>query len=57
MDPQVITQIITTVGFPIVAAGALFWFIKDEIKSMRSTIEANTSILVELKELIRGLSK
>lgn len=64
MDPQVITQIITTVGFPIVAAGALFWYInkltlhhKDEIDSMRRTIEANTSVLIELKELIRGLSK
>lgn len=62
MDPQVITQIITTVGFPIVAAAALFWYVnklndshREETEAMRRTIESNTNILVELKELIKGL--
>lgn len=64
MDPQVITQIVTTVGFPIVAAAALFWYINKltethhkEVEAMRNTIESNTNILIELKELIRGLIK
>ena len=59
---QVITQIITTVGFPIVACGALFWYVnklndshKQETEAMRQTIESNTNILIELKELIKGL--
>ena len=64
MGPQEIAQLITTVGFPIVAAGALFWYVyklqeshREEINSMRSTIESNTNILIELKELIKGLIK
>lgn len=60
MDPQQISQIIATVGFPIVAAGALFWYVfqlqkshKEESENMRKTIESNTNILIELKELIK----
>ena len=62
MDVQVITQIITTIGFPIVAAGALFWYVnklqeshREETDAMRKTIESNTNILIELKELIRNM--
>lgn len=62
MNPQDITQIITTIGFPIVAAGALFWYInklteshREETEAMRQTIQSNTNILIELKELIKGL--
>ena len=64
MDYEMITRIITTVGFPIVAAGALFWYVnklteshKEEINAMRATIQDNTNILIELKELIRNLVK
>lgn len=62
MDYEMITRIITTVGFPIVAAAALFWYVnklteshKEDINAMRSTIQDNTSILIELKELIKNL--
>lgn len=62
MDINVITQIVTTVGFPIVAAGALFWYVnkltethKQETEALRKTLESNTNILIELKELIRNL--
>ena len=55
---QVITQIITTVGFPIVACGALFWYVnklndshKQETEAMRQTIESNTNILMSLRNL------
>lgn len=62
MDVQIISQIITSVGFPIVAAGALFWYInkltehhKEESEAMRRSIQDNTTILAELKELIKTL--
>lgn len=64
MDIQVIGQLIASLGFPIIACGALFWYInkqsdhhKEEILSMRTTIEANTTVLAELKELIQVIVK
>ena len=60
MDVQVIGQLIASLGFPIVAAAAMFWMVnkneerhKDEIDSMRKTIDENTSVLASLKELIQ----
>lgn len=60
MDAQVIGQLIASLGFPIVAAAAMFWMVnkneerhKDEIDSMRKTIEENTGVLSSLKELIQ----
>ena len=60
MDPQMIAQLVSSLGFPIVAAAALFWFInrqedrhKEEMNSMRETLEENTSVLNSLKELIQ----
>lgn len=60
MDPQVIGQLVASLGFPVVAAGALFWFInkqeerhKEEMDGVRKTLEDNTSVLSSLKELIQ----
>ena len=60
MDQQVIEHLITSLGFPIVASGALFWFInkqeerhKEEMDGVRKTLEENTSVLSSLKELIQ----
>lgn len=60
MDVQVIGQLIASLGFPIVAAAAMFWMVnkqeerhKSEIDGMRKTIEDNTNVLVSLKELIK----
>ena len=62
MDINEITTIITTVGFPIVAAAALFWYInkKDErheaeTKALQKSLEDNTTVLAELKSLITFL--
>ena len=62
MDAQVIGQLIASLGFPIVAAAAMFWMVnkneerhKDEIDSMRKTIDENTSVLSSIKELIQIL--
>lgn len=61
---QILTEVITTVGFPIVMAGALFWYInklteshKEETKAMMESINSNTTVLSELKELISVLVK
>lgn len=60
MDVQVIGQLVASLGFPIVACGALFWMVnkneerhKEEMDSLRKTIEDNTNVLASLKELIQ----
>lgn len=60
MDIQVIGQLVASLGFPIVACGAMFWMVnkqeerhKEEMNSMRKTIEDNTNVLTGLKELIQ----
>lgn len=60
MDAQVIGQLVASLGFPIVAAAAMFWMVnkneerhKDELDSMRKTIEDNTNVLSSLKDLIQ----
>lgn len=60
MDIQVIGQLIASLGFPIVASAALFWFInkqeerhKEEMDGVRKTLEENTTVLQSLKELIQ----
>lgn len=62
MDVQIIGQLIASLGFPIVACCAMFWMVnkneerhKDELDSMRKTIEDNTNVLSSIKELIQLL--
>lgn len=64
MDYDVLINAISTLGFPIITACALFWYInkqnenhKDEITALRDTIGENSNILHELKELIQVLVK
>lgn len=40
-----ITQIISSVGFPIVACGALFWMINTSMKELTGAITALTQSL------------
>ena len=53
-------QAISTVGFPIVAYGGMFWYIvklndnhKEEINLMRERLNQNTLALIELKDAIK----
>ena len=62
MDVNAIGNLIATLGFPIVAAAALFWYMnkqqenhKDETNALRDSIEKNSLVLAELKELIKYL--
>ena len=59
-DYTLLEQMITSLGFPIFACIALFWFInkqeerrREEIDSLRETLSENSSILSSLKELIQ----
>lgn len=62
MDIQVIGQLVASLGFPIVACGAMFWFINkqdtrhnNEMGELRKSLENNTSVLTSLKDLIQVL--
>lgn len=46
---QVITAI-STVGFPIVACGALFWYIQNKMDKMADIISNNTAVMSKLLE-------
>lgn len=55
MEYNIIVQLISSVGFPIVACCALFWQMnqqdirhKEEIDSLRETIEKNTNAIEKL---------
>lgn len=56
-----ILNAIATVGFPIVCCGVLFWQTwkkdeqhKQEMDSLRQTVEANTNAVIELTTLIKN---
>lgn len=59
MDWGVFASFISTVGFPIAACAALFYFMvkmlqehKEEINALRSALEANTIAITELRGLL-----
>lgn len=61
MDPTAITQMISTVGFPIAACCVMFWYMnqereshKQEIDKLTEVLQANTLALTELKDAIKG---
>ena len=56
---QTISDLISNQGFPIVCCGALFWYVikhvdrqHEETEELRKTVEQNTEILKDLKDLI-----
>lgn len=61
MDISTITQLIGSLGFPIVMCGALFWKMnkqdeshKEEISELKKSIDNNTAICARLYEHIGG---
>ena len=63
MDANTIIQIISSLGFPIVMCGALFWYMvkqrqahQEETEHLKDTISENTKVLAELTTLIKGLT-
>lgn len=56
---NVLSNLVGNLGFPIVCCGALFWYVTkhtdkqhEEIVELRETVDRNTDILTDLKELI-----
>jgi preprotein translocase subunit YajC len=63
MDTNTIIQIISSLGFPIVMCGALFWYMvkqrqahQEETEHLKDTISENTKVLAELTTLIKVLT-
>lgn len=52
-----ITNLITSVGFPIVACGALFWYIVKAQKETTEIIRQNTSVIEKLHGAIAELTE
>lgn len=59
MEMESIVQIVSSIGFPIVACVGMGWFIKyimdrhlEETNGLRQVIQENTKILESLKQLI-----
>lgn len=62
MDAQMITSLVSTVGFPIVACIYMAYLVKDmnekhasEMNSIRDALNANTSAIGKLETLINTL--
>lgn len=63
MDITMVTQLIGTLGFPIVCCGALFWYLvkekdahKKEMEELRKSVEANTTAINTLCQHLGGKS-
>lgn len=63
MDVTQVTQLIGSLGFPIVCCGALFWYLvkekeahKDEMEELRKSVEANTTAINSLCQHLGGKS-
>lgn len=63
-DVNVLIQAISTVGFPIVMCGIMFWFLnkeqenhKAEMLSLKEVINENNKVLEGLKQLIEDKLK
>ena len=61
MDVTALTQIISTVGFPIAACIGLFWYMskqtenhKEETDKLKQAIDNNTIIITKLYERLGG---
>lgn len=61
MDVTMVTQLVGSLGFPIVCCGALFWYMvkeKDahtaEMEELRKSVEANTTAINSLCQHLGG---
>lgn len=61
MDVGTVTQLVGSLGFPIVCCGALFWYLvkekdahKDEMEELRKSVEANTMAINALCQHLGG---
>ena len=64
MDLSQLTPIISSLGFPIAACIALFWYLnkereshKEEIDTLKNCINENNSVLSALKTLLESIER
>ena len=64
MDYELLIQSVSTIGFPIVMCGVMFWFLtieqalhKEEMLELRNVIAQNNEVLASLKQLIEDKLK
>lgn len=57
MNVTDIAQLVTTVGFPIVACVALFWHINTTQKEMIAALDNNTNVITQVLEHLRQEDK
>lgn len=62
MDIQIVTDLISNLGFPIAMCGALFYYMikqnekhEKEVEKLSDTLNANTKVLTELTTLIKTI--
>lgn len=62
MDTQTLTQLVSSVGFPIVACLIMWKALQDstaahkeEMDAMRESLNQNTVVLAELKQMMQDL--
>lgn len=53
MDVNLITTLIGSLGFPIAAACALFWYMVTESRQTRETISNNTVVMTQILEHVK----
>lgn len=63
MDVTMVTQLVGSLGFPIVCCGALFWYMvkekdahKEEMEELRKSVEANTNAINSLCQHLGGVT-
>ena len=57
MDIQTISQLISTIGFPIAATCAIFYALLKEQESHKSEVDSLKGILAEVKETMAALKQ
>lgn len=64
MDPNVVTSLVSNLGFPITVAGALFWKMnkqdedhKQEIQKLTEALNNNTLAITKLMDSLEGQKK
>lgn len=54
MDFSEVMQMVSTVGFPIVAAGVLMWFLSTKMTTLEQAMQNNTLVMQRLLDKLGG---
>ena len=54
MDFSEVMQMVSTVGFPIVAAGVLMWFLSTKMTTLEQAVQNNTLVMHRLLDKLGG---